>query len=59
MEVDQDDINRLVDAARRAYIKMKSEYDAQQPDAAGSDECWQEGQALQQALEPFGQEEES
>jgi len=59
MNVNEADINNLVRAARRAYFKMKSEYDQQQPDAAGSDECWAEAQALQGALKPFEAQEGS
>jgi len=57
MEPTQEDIDRLVEAARDAYRKMKFEYDEQQPNATGSPECWAEAEALQQALEPFAKEE--
>ena len=57
MEHTQEDIDRLVEAARDAYRKMKFEYDEQQPDATGSPECWAEAEALQQALKPFAKEE--
>jgi hypothetical protein len=53
MEPTQDNINGLVEAARSAYYKMKSEYDRQQPDAKGLDECWAEAERLHEALEPF------
>jgi len=47
-----DTINRyaaLVEAARRAYDKGKSEYDRQVPDA-DPEECWAEFEALADAL---------
>lgn len=49
---DRTDLEWLVDAARSAASKMKIEYDQSEPDAEAG-ECWNECEALWDALIPF------
>lgn len=45
---------RIAQALWRCAYKLKVEYDRQQPDAAGSDECWAEAEAAWALLRELG-----